>query len=134
VRSPGERAQAFAKTLDVPRQILSPDPNIRWRIVASGGVERSIDGGLTWQPQSTGAATPLTAGSAPSPTVCWLAGAGGLVLISTDGATWTRASLPEAIDLQSVRASDASNATVTTIDGRVFTTTDGGKTWRRAIG
>ena len=131
----GERARALAKALDVPVQILSPDPNSRWRIVASG-VELSTwrlpaDGGLTWQPQSTGVATPLTAGSAPSPTVCWLVGAVGLVLISTDGAAWQRASLPEAIDLQSVRASDAANATVTAADGRRFATTDGGKSWRR---
>ena len=126
----GERARALAKALDVPVQILSPDPNSRWRIVASG-VERSTDGGLTWQPQSTGVATPLTAGSAPSPAVCWLVGPGGLVLLSTDGAAWQRASLPEAIDLQSVRASDAANATVTSADGRRFATTDGGKSWRR---
>jgi len=126
-----ERAQAFAKTLDAPRRILSPDPNIRWRIVASGGVERSTDGGLSWQPQSTGVATPLTAGSAPSPTTCWLVGPGGLVLLSIDGATWQRASLAEAIDLQSVRASDAANATVTAADGRSYSTSDGGKSWRR---
>jgi photosystem II stability/assembly factor-like uncharacterized protein len=34
-------------------------------------------------------------------------------------------------DLSGVRASDARTATVSTIDGRTFATTDGGQTWRQ---
>ena len=48
-----------------------------------------------------------------------------------DGLTWRRVAFPEAIELVGVRASDASNATVTAADGRRFTTTDGGKSWRQ---
>jgi hypothetical protein len=111
-------------------EIVSPDRNVRWRIVASNRVERSIDGGTTWQRQPTGTTADIASGVAPAPTVCWLVGRGGLVLVSTNGQTWQRASFPEVLDLTSVRASDGANATVTAADGRAFATTDGGQTWR----
>jgi len=98
--------------------------------VAGTSVERSTDGGVTWQPQSTGAAVRLTAGVAPSPTTCWLVGAGGVVLVSQDGQKWQRVAFPEAVDLTAIRAIDGSNATVTAADGRAFSTTDGGRSWR----
>ena len=72
----------------------------------------------------------LTAGAAPSRDVCWLVGPSGTVVVSTDGRTWQRVPVPEAIDLTAVRASDGLNATVTAVDGRTFTTTDAGKSWR----
>jgi hypothetical protein len=117
-----------------PALIPSPNPNIRWQIVPGGGVQRSIDGGSTWQAQSTGVGVTLTAGAAPSPTICWLVGPGGIVLLSTDGRSWKRVAFPEATDLSSVRATDDKNATVTTADGRLFSTTDGGVTWPRSPG
>jgi photosystem II stability/assembly factor-like uncharacterized protein len=111
-------------------EIPSPNRNVRWRIVASAIVERSTDGGATWQAQSTGTPVRLTAGAAPSPTICWIVGAGGIVLVTRDGGTWERVAVPEAIDLAAILAVDGSNATATAADGRVFVTTDGGKTWR----
>jgi Photosynthesis system II assembly factor YCF48 len=113
-----------------PVEIPSPNRSVRWRIVASTAVERSTDGGATWQAQSTGAPVRLTAGAAPSQTICWIVGAGGTVLVTRDGATWERVAFPGAIDLTAILAVDGSNATATAADGRVFTTTDGGKTWR----
>jgi hypothetical protein len=110
--------------------IQSPNQNVRWRIVAGTIVERSTDGGTTWQAQSTGAPVRLTAGAAPAPTICWLVGPGGVVLVSRDGRTWERVAFPETIDLTAILAVDGSNATATAADGRVFSTTDGGKTWR----
>jgi photosystem II stability/assembly factor-like uncharacterized protein len=69
-------------------------------------------------------------GAAPSPAICWVVGRGGVVLRSTDGATWQRVGLSDAIDLIAIRASDATNATITAADGRMFRTADGGKTWQ----
>ena len=126
------RALASAKMPPGPTEIVSPDANVRWRILTEGRVARSIDGGMTWQTQSTGVAATLTAGSAPSTTICWLVGPGGIVVVSTDGRTWQSVTFPEAIDLTSIRASDRAHATVTAADGRTFTTIDGGKTWRSA--
>ena len=131
--APVARAEILAKaaaSAAAPPQIVSPDPNVRWRILAGGRVDRSIDAGATWQAQSTGVSAAPTAGAAPSPTVCWLVGPRGLVLLSIDGRTWQRVTFADAIDLTAVRAPDALNATVTAADGRTFVTSDGGRTWR----
>ena len=90
----------------------------------AGGEPDGVDG------FHAGVATPLVSGTAPTPTICWVAGSAGIVLRSTDGVTWQRVGLSEALDLTAIRASDAMNATVTVADGRVFTTGDGGRTWR----
>jgi photosystem II stability/assembly factor-like uncharacterized protein len=108
--------------------IVSPDPNVRWRIGGSA-VLRSTDGGAAWEAQSSGTPAELKAGAAPSASVCWVVGRAGVVLLSTDGRTWRRVRFPEATDLSAVRASDARNASVSTADGRTFTTTDAGATW-----
>jgi Photosynthesis system II assembly factor YCF48 len=137
-RGAGARA-AFAAT-----DIRSPQPDYRWRIVPPSGIQRSTDGGATWTtvdpvpPRSAEArlaldslvsSMALTTGSSPSRDVCWIVGRAGIVLLTTDGATWQRRPIPEAADLTAVRAVDAKSATVTTVDGRQFVTTDGGVTW-----
>jgi hypothetical protein len=137
-RGAGARA-AFAAT-----DIRSPQPDYRWRIVPPSGIQRSTDGGVTWTtvdpvpPKSAEArlavdslvsSMALTTGSSPSRDVCWIVGRAGIVLLTTDGATWQRRPIPEAADLTAVRAVDAKSATVTTVDGRQFVTTDGGVTW-----
>jgi photosystem II stability/assembly factor-like uncharacterized protein len=71
----------------------------------------------------------LIAGASPSPVVCWIVGAAGTVLKSTDGRTWQHLPAPDPSDLLAVTARDANTATVTTADGRSFSTTDGGLTW-----
>jgi photosystem II stability/assembly factor-like uncharacterized protein len=58
-----------------------------------------------------------------------MVGRGGTVLLSIDGSSWRQLAFPEAVDLTSVAATSAGAATVTTSDGRVFGTTDGGATW-----
>jgi hypothetical protein len=71
----------------------------------------------------------LTASSAPSSDVCWLAGRGGLVMRSVDGRTWQRIDFPETMDLTAITATDATNAVITDAGGRTFRTSDGGRTW-----
>jgi hypothetical protein len=108
--------------------IASSDAQVEWRINGAL-VERSLDGGLTWQVRSTGVSTPLTAGSSPSPNVCWLVGRNGVVLLTTDGETWRTLPAPEATDLVAVTALDGSRATVATSAGRTYLTQDAGRTW-----
>ena len=112
--------------------IVSSSQASRWRIAPGGAVERSTDGGSTWQPQETGATVTLAGGASPSPSVCWLVGPTGTVLLSTDGRSWRRIAFPEETDLISVRATDEKIAAVTTSDGRTFSTRDGGLTWVRS--
>jgi len=119
-----------AERVVVAIDIVSPDPASRWRVSGAGGVvQHSTDGGSTWIDRSTGVAAQLTAGASPSASVCWLVGRGGVVLLSVDGRTWQRRPFPEPTDLMAVRAVDAKTATVTTADGRTFSTKDGGLTW-----
>jgi hypothetical protein len=122
-------------------QVMSPDPSVRWRVLAGLTLQRSIDGGKSWQEDKAEIARRIIAGDkaetarriiagvAPSPTVCWLVGQKGLVMLTTDGRTWQQVPFPQAVDLKEVRASDARAAAITTSDGRVFSTGDGGKTW-----
>lgn len=122
-------AAATAKAVAI--DIVSPDPSIRWRIGAAGLVERSTNGGSTWETLQTGVSVALTAGASPSPAVCWLVGGAGTVLLSTDGRQWQRVPFPERTDLIAVRATDGRTASVTTADGRTYSTINGGLTWAR---
>lgn len=101
-----------------------------WRVGPEGSIERSDDTGSTWQRQMSGISVDLLAGSAPSATVCWVVGRGGVVLRTTDGTTWAQIGSPSSTDLVSVEARDANQATVTTADGKRYATSDGGRTWR----
>jgi hypothetical protein len=124
----GGVSRVAAKASSPRTEVTSPDPRSRWRI---GGilVERSTDGGVTWTPQLTGTDVPLIAGSSPQPNVCWLAGAGGTVIISVDGLSWQRLLPPAAGSILSIAASSADAAVVTTSDGRSYATADRGRTW-----
>jgi hypothetical protein len=124
-------ARSAARVADLaPTEIVSPDASVRWRFAGSV-VQHSANGGSTWEAVSTGVTSELAAGAAPSTTVCWLVGRGGVVLLTTDGRTWRRVTFPEMTDLSAVRATDAGArvVSVSTVDGRTFVTTDGGITW-----
>lgn len=119
----------LSETVSLPAiAIPSRDPLTRWRIVDRQAIELSTDGGQSWRPSHV-AATPLTAGSSPVASVCWVVGQGGTVLLTADGTQWQRRSVPGGPDLAAVVADDAQSAVVTTIDGRVFSTEDGGQSW-----
>jgi hypothetical protein len=107
----------------------SASPPVRWRILGSGAVERSADGGSTWSAVTIDPPAQITAGVAPSRNVCWLVGKAGVVLRSTDAQRFERVTFPVDADLASIRAASG-QLTVTTTDGRTFTTTDDGKTWK----
>jgi photosystem II stability/assembly factor-like uncharacterized protein len=121
-------AMAKAPASSLRTVIASPDHDWQWRI-AGGAVEQTRDGGRTWQPQTLGEARAIRAGAAPAAHVCWLVGAQGAVLLTTDGTTWRRIAFPEPIDLVAVQADDAARATVTTATGRRYGTADAGQTW-----
>ena len=132
--APAAPAQPMARTFSfgAPETVIvSSNPASRWRILQGGQVQRSADGGATWQTQTTGVSDTLSGGSSPTPSVCWLVGPRGIVLRTTDGRSWTRIPFPEAVPLTSIQATDDQTATVRTADGRQFVTEDGGRTWAR---
>jgi hypothetical protein len=110
--------------------IQTPDPVVQYRIPGAGLVERSNDGGATWQAQRVKANAEILAGAAPSVNVCWLVGRGGMILMTSDGKKWRRIPSPAVVDFVEVTASDATFATVTAEDGRKFSTQDSGRTWQ----
>lgn len=100
-----------------------------YRITSDGLVERSNDGGANWQQEHLRTNTPVVGLSAPSGKICWLVGRGGTILLTKNGKSWKKISSPVGIDLIGVTAQDARSAIVTAIDGRKFSTEDGGKNW-----
>jgi len=86
--------------------------------------------GPMWPAPPSDVAGQITGGSAPSDAACWIVGRAGTVFRSTDHQTWQRINSPVPGDLSSVNATDPRSATVVTADGRTFSTTDGGVTWR----
>jgi hypothetical protein len=111
--------------------ILSGDPAVRWRLAGPGAVERSLDAGTSWERLVTGVTASFRAGSAPSASVCWLVGENGAVLLTTDARTWRRLSAPTSEDLVGVEAASERTATVRTVSGQSFHTTDAGVSWAR---
>ena len=109
--------------------VSAPGGTVLWMFGAGGRLSRSRDAGATWHEQRSGVTVDLKAGAAPSPATCWIVGAAGTVLLTTDGERWERRPFPLAVDLAAVEASSARAAVVTTRDGRRFETLDAGLTW-----
>ena len=105
------------------------DRMVRWQLGSGGRIWRSVDAGSIWKEQASGVSADLAAGSAPSATTCWVVGAAGTVLLTTDGEHWARRPFPLTVDLVAVEASNSRAAIVTTRDGRRFETLDAGLTW-----
>jgi hypothetical protein len=106
----------------------APTPS-RWRVGPGGRIDRSDDGGATWRRQVSGVSEDLLAVATVSPTVGWAVGRKGVVLLTTEGERWVRRPSPVATDLSRIEAVNQLEATVTTVDGRRFTTADGGQSW-----
>jgi hypothetical protein len=112
-----------------PLIVPAPGGTVLWRLGAGGRISRSSDAGATWHEQVSGVTSDLLAGAAPSPVACWIVGAAGTVLLTTDGERWERRLFPEAVDLVAVAASSSRTAVVTARGGRRFETFDAGVTW-----
>ena len=129
-RSAAARDAIAENVILAPVLIQSGEANVRWRIMGGTVVQHTADGGATWTTQDVKVEAPLVAGSAPTASVCWLVGRQGTVFVTADGRTWQRVTSPPALDLIGVTSTGADTATVTAADGRSFTTSDRGRTWR----
>jgi len=135
---PAVRGKSAALALDAVetrtsmRIIRTPDPKVLWRIVGGRFIERSIDGSVSWKGGLLDVDVQLTAGFAPSATVCWVVGRGGAIFLTTNASDWKRIQPPVDADFIVVTAQDALSAIVTSADGRKFITTDGGTHWNPA--
>jgi len=111
--------------------ITTSDETAAWRATGEGGLEHSSDRGVTWTRQLESTGSELTAGSAPSGSVCWLVGRNGTILRTTDGgASWNRIEAPLQSDIGGVTATDGQTVVVEFSDGQAFVSANGGSTWR----
>src|SRR5271156_403943 len=122
-----QQAQVSSNLLNL--QIQTPDAKILWMIAGPAAIEKSEDGGASWKTESLDTRAAILAGAAPSVKICWLVGASGTILRTTNGAHWKTIRPPAETDFVRVEATDALTATVTAQDGRRFSTSDGGKSW-----
>lgn len=105
----------------------APGGTVVWEF-DSGAIRRSADRGSTWQTESASYSGRVLAASSPSEGVCWAVGTAGLLMVN-GGEGWQTRPFAQAVDLVAVNARDALHASVTTVEGRRFTTSDAGLTW-----
>jgi hypothetical protein len=115
-------------------------PVFRWTLSAAGAVQRSLDGGKTWQSLSVDKTvtdqTTFRTLSAVGMDI-WVGGESGSLYHSPDsGQHWTRI-VPQtngeklSSDITRVDFSDLQNGIVSTSNGQTWTTSDAGQTWQR---
>jgi hypothetical protein len=109
---------------------------LSWTLSPEGAVQRSGDGGKTWQPVSVVTGAHFRALSAVDANI-WVGGkAGALYHSSNFGQTWAK-SEPVARgrkldqDVVHLDFPAALIGTINTANGEVWTTSDGGQTWQR---
>jgi hypothetical protein len=129
--SAGKAKQLEASNVVSSATAMTP----RWRISSEGAPERSLDGGHSWQGVSVQDGVQFRAISAMGQDV-WLGGNAGNLYHSADaGQTWNKIALtsdsmgPES-DIVRIDFSDAQNGLLTTANGRIWSTSDGGKNWQ----
>ncbi len=109
-----------------------------WSISPSGKVQRSDDGGRTWEEVRVDDRVTFRVIQAIGRDV-WAGGSGGALYHSSDdGAIWTRVSLSsdgspttETIVVIISSTRDLEHITVRTVSGEQWTTDDGGQRWQR---
>jgi Photosynthesis system II assembly factor YCF48 len=113
---------------------LAPTQSAQWMISPQGSLQRSEDSGKTWQIVTVQPGASFRAFSTAG-TEVWVAGNAGTLYHSPDsGRNWVRVE-PSAAghnlqsDIISVNFSDPLRGALTTANGEVWTTSDGGKSW-----
>lgn len=110
--------------------IASPDLGVVWTILPGGRVDFSGNTANSAVHDFLPTTNAITAGSSPGGKICWLAGTAGTILRTTDGRTWIVVPPPTNADFTAVQSTGASSATVTSTDGRKFSTANAGQTWK----
>jgi hypothetical protein len=106
-----------------------------WRLSREGALERSTDGGRSWQFVRVAATPPTLRSFSSLGRDIWAGGAGGALYHSADnGRTWARVTVKAGdvvldSDIVRVEFTDAQQGALMTVAGETWTTTDAGLTW-----
>ena len=107
----------------------------RWTLSADGSLQRSTDGGKTWKTIPVAADATLAAVAAMDSNI-WVGGSHGALYHSTDaGDHWTQVVLTsdgQSLDSNviGIEFTDSLHGKITTADQQIWTTSDGGQSWR----
>lgn len=108
--------------------------NVHWSISSSARIQRSLDGGRTWEELHIDDAVVFRVVTAFGGDV-WAGGSKGAVYYSDDGgAHWVRVTLSAGGPTDAIVGitfSDRQHGSITTATGNQWTTTDGGRHWAR---
>lgn len=121
--------QVQARTIASGANLAAP----LWR-VSNGTPQRSLDGGQSWQAAFAPSGTFRAVSSLGQE--IWLGGVAGLLYHSSDfGQNWARTSPSVGdrkleSDITQISFTDALTGTVSTVNGQVWSTSDGGQSWR----
>jgi Photosynthesis system II assembly factor YCF48 len=129
-RSSNVTGAAVSKTSSSLSSSSSSTSSSSWSLSAEGQVQRSFDSGKTWQIVPVAGGISFHAINSVGDDV-WVGGAAGALYHSGDsGRSWTKAEPVFTGDIAHIEFSDAQNGLVSTADGEVWSTSDGGQSWR----
>jgi Carboxypeptidase regulatory-like domain/Photosynthesis system II assembly factor YCF48 len=123
-----------AMATNSPQRVKSSAP--RWTISPDGAVQESLDEGKTWQNVKAADGRVFRALSVAGSHI-WAGGSSGMLYHSADsGQSWaqvvpTSADQKLSTDITHIEFSDPLNGSVSTVNGQVWSTSDGGNSWRR---
>ncbi|MGH9554770.1 MAG: YCF48-related protein [Terriglobales bacterium] len=136
-KRPAETQTKTSRLASLTNKLKTP---LRWTISAAGMVQRSLDGGKSWQDLAIAEGVRFRAVAAQDGNV-WAGGDGGALFHSSDGgATWTPRPLSgaayhfemtPAFDILRIDITASGQVTVTTSQRQTFVSTDAGNTWSR---
>jgi len=111
--------------------IAFPHVSTGWVIGAAGRIEKTTNGGRSWQTQRSGASAPLLSISFTNADDGWIVGEEGVILHTRDGGRhWTHQNSGTAANLWSVSFADRLHGCAAGDHGVLLCTSDGGRTWR----
>ena len=123
-------SQAQAQRTDLAK-VISPVATMHpvWRLSADGMPQRSLDGAQTWEAIPLPGGTKFHAINSIGHEV-WAGGNAGALYHSADaGQSWTKIDPFSTDDITHIEFSDPQNGLLNTATGRVWSTSDGGRSW-----